>query len=38
VVLVTAWGIWRLGEREDASRRLVGAAAILAGIVLIAAT
>lgn len=37
VVLVTAWGIWRFGEREDAARRLVGAAAIVVGIVLIAA-
>ncbi len=37
VVIVTAWGVWRLGEREGAPRRLAGAAAILLGIVLIAA-
>jgi len=36
IVLVTAWGVWRLKEREGAALRLVGAGAILAGIVLIA--
>lgn len=36
IVLVTAWGIWRLEEREGAALRLVGAVAIVAGIALIA--
>ena len=36
IVLVTAWGIWRLEEREGAGLRIAGALAIVAGIVLIA--
>jgi drug/metabolite transporter (DMT)-like permease len=36
IVLVTAWGVWRLKEREGAAVRVVGAVAIVAGIVLIA--
>jgi len=36
IVLVTAWGIWRLGERRGAWLRLGGALAILAGIALLA--
>jgi drug/metabolite transporter (DMT)-like permease len=36
IVLVTAWGVWRLKEREGAALRLVGAVAIVVGIVLIA--
>lgn len=35
IVLVTAWGIWRLGERRGAWLRLAGALAILAGIALL---
>ena len=37
IVLVTAWGVWRLKERDGMALRLAGAVAILAGIVLIAA-
>lgn len=37
VVLVTAWGVWRLREREGALRRLTGASLIVAGVGLIAA-
>ena len=37
IVLVTAWGVWRLKEREGMVLRMSGAVAILAGIVLIAA-
>ena len=36
IVLVTAWGIWRLGERRGARLRLVGALAIVCGIALLA--
>ena len=36
IVLVTAWGIWRLKEREGAVLRIAGAVAIVVGIVLIA--
>ncbi|MDQ6692198.1 MAG: EamA family transporter [Candidatus Dormibacteraeota bacterium] len=36
VVLVTAWGIWRLRERADAARRLAGAGAIIGGAAMIA--
>jgi uncharacterized membrane protein len=36
IVLVTAWGIWRLKEREGLALRLGGAIAIVAGILLIA--
>jgi len=32
IVLVTAWGIWRLGERRGAWLRVAGAAAIVVGI------
>ncbi len=35
IVLVSAWGIWRLGEREGMVQRLAGALAILAGVVLL---
>ena len=35
IVLVTAWGIWRLGERRGAWLRLAGALAIVAGIALL---
>ncbi len=35
IVLVTAWGIWRLGERRGAWIRVVGALAILGGIALL---
>jgi drug/metabolite transporter (DMT)-like permease len=37
IVLVTAWGVWRLKERDGMALRMAGAVAILAGIVLIAA-
>jgi drug/metabolite transporter (DMT)-like permease len=36
IVLVTAWGVWRLKEREGLALRLGGAIAIVAGILLIA--
>jgi drug/metabolite transporter (DMT)-like permease len=35
IVLVTAWGIWRLGERRGAWIRAAGALAIVAGIALL---
>jgi drug/metabolite transporter (DMT)-like permease len=35
IVLVTAWGIWRLGERRGAWIRMSGAAAIVVGIALL---
>ena len=35
IVLVTAWGIWRLRERRGAWVRLAGALAIVAGIALL---
>ena len=35
IVLVTAWGIWRLGERRGAWIRIAGALAIVAGIALL---
>jgi drug/metabolite transporter (DMT)-like permease len=35
IVLVTAWGIWRLGERRGAWLRVAGASAIVAGIALL---
>jgi drug/metabolite transporter (DMT)-like permease len=35
IVLVTAWGIWRLGERRGAWLRLAGALAIVGGIALL---
>ncbi len=35
IVLVTAWGIWRLSERRGAWVRLAGAMAIVAGIALL---
>lgn len=38
IVLVTGWGIWRLRERQGASVRLAGAAAIVLGIALLALT
>ena len=36
VVLVTAWGVWRLREREAAALKLGGALAIVGGAALIA--
>jgi drug/metabolite transporter (DMT)-like permease len=36
IVLVTAWGIWRLGERRGAWIRVAGALTIVAGIALLA--
>ncbi len=36
IVLVTAWGIWRLGERRGAWLRIVGAFAIVLGIGILA--
>ena len=36
IVLATGWGVLRLGEREGAPARLVGAAGIAAGVVLLA--
>jgi drug/metabolite transporter (DMT)-like permease len=36
IVLVAAWGIWRLRERRGAWLRVAGAFAILAGIALVA--
>jgi uncharacterized membrane protein len=36
IVLVTAWGVWRLKEREGVVLRIAGAIAIVAGIVLLA--
>jgi drug/metabolite transporter (DMT)-like permease len=35
IVLVTAWGIWRLGERRGAWIRMGGAVAIVGGIALL---
>jgi drug/metabolite transporter (DMT)-like permease len=35
IVLVTAWSIWRLGERRGAWLRVAGASAIVAGIALL---
>ena len=35
IVLVTAWGIWRLGERRGAWLRIGGALAIVGGIALL---
>lgn len=36
IVLVTCWGVWRLDEREGRWRRVAGAVAILAGVLLLA--
>lgn len=36
VVAVALWGVWRLGERKAASMKLLGAAATLVGVVLLA--
>jgi len=36
IVAVAVWGVWRLGERKSAGLKLAGAAATLAGIVLLA--
>ncbi|TMG15337.1 MAG: hypothetical protein E6I01_07835 [Chloroflexi bacterium] len=35
IVLVTAWGIWRLRERRGAWIRMAGAVAIVGGIALL---
>ena len=35
IVLVTAWGVWRLRERRGARLRIVGAVAIVVGITLL---
>ena len=37
IVAVAVWGVWRLGERKSAGLKLSGAAATLAGVVLLAA-
>ncbi|HLQ62935.1 MAG TPA: DMT family transporter [Candidatus Acidoferrales bacterium] len=37
IVLVAAWGVWRLRERGGLALRVAGAAAVLAGVVLTAA-
>jgi drug/metabolite transporter (DMT)-like permease len=37
IVLVTLWSVFRLGERKGARMRLLGAAAVLAGVVLLVA-
>jgi hypothetical protein len=34
--MVTAWGVWRLKERDGVLLRLAGAVAIVVGIALIA--
>jgi uncharacterized membrane protein len=36
IVLVTGWGVLRMGEREGATVRLLGAFAIAAGVVVVA--
>ena len=36
IVLVTAWGIWRLGERRGTWFRIAGALAIVCGVALLA--
>ena len=36
ILLVSAWGVWRLGERDRGGARLFGAAAVVAGVVLVA--
>jgi uncharacterized membrane protein len=36
IVLVTLWGVWRLRERERSWPKLVGAAGIAAGVILVA--
>jgi len=36
IVLVTAWGVWRLKERDGVALRIAGALAIVVGIVLLA--
>jgi len=36
IVLVTLWGIWRMDERSQAWMRLLGAAAVATGAVLVA--
>ena len=36
IVIVTAWGIWRLRERGELALRMAGAVVIVAGIALIA--
>jgi drug/metabolite transporter (DMT)-like permease len=36
VVLVAGWSVWKLRERRQLWQRLVGTAAVLAGIVLVA--
>ncbi len=37
IVAVAVWGVWRLGERDGAATKLVGAVATVAGIALLAA-
>jgi drug/metabolite transporter (DMT)-like permease len=37
IVAVAAWGVWRMRERRGAAMKLSGAAAALAGVVLLAA-
>jgi len=36
IVLVTGWGVFRMGERQGALIRLLGAASIVAGAVVLA--
>jgi drug/metabolite transporter (DMT)-like permease len=36
VIVVALWGVWRLGERERATLKVAGAAAVLAGATLLA--
>jgi hypothetical protein len=35
VVLVTLWGIWKLGERDRVGPRVSGALGIVAGLLLL---
>jgi drug/metabolite transporter (DMT)-like permease len=37
VVLVSLWGVFRLGERERARLKVLGAGAVLAGVALLTA-
>ena len=36
IVAVAVWGVWRLGERQSAGIKIVGAAATLVGVALLA--
>jgi uncharacterized membrane protein len=37
VVLVSLWGVFRLGERDGARLKVLGAGAVLAGVALVTA-